>query len=115
MKRCKNGEIHFKNQAELNIEIKRRVKSILEDEIKKYKQAATREALILMLPIACTALNESHGFNKKRLEPFIEYFTTHLKCIEESVTDIDDYEKWCKDNKVKFFNVVEVENEKEKR
>lgn len=111
MKRCKNGEIHFKNMAELNAETNRRIKLILEKEIKKYKQAATKEALILLLPLVCTALYEAYGFGEKRQEKFINYFQMHMECINDGITELEQYRAWCVEQGYKYFDVIEVENE----
>ena len=118
MKRCKNGEIHFKNSFELNQFFNKKLKPIIDGEIEEYhknlekaKINSTKEALTLILPIACTSLYEAFGFAEKRQEKFIDCFTKHIECLNEGVTDLDDYQKWCKDNKIKYFEVVEVENE----
>lgn len=108
---AKNGNLIFKNRAELNAETNKRIKKILETEIVKYKQSATKEALILLLPLACTSLYEAYGLAEKRQERFIDYFITHMECINDGITDIEEYRKWCQEQGYKYFNVVEVENE----
>lgn len=108
MIRTKNGEIHFKNQAELNKETNRRIKKILETEIVKYKQAATKEAMLLILPIAFTALHEAYGFGEKRLQRFADCFMLHMECINAGVTDLEQYKEFCEEQ---GYKVLEVEDE----
>lgn len=109
MKRCKNGEIHFKNQAELSAETKRRVDLLIKKETDKIQDKLMKTVMLLMLPISCTALYEGYGFGEKRLEKFIEYFHTHMECINQGVTDLDQYKKFCEDQRWKYFEVMEVE------
>jgi hypothetical protein len=111
MQVAKNGNIIFKNRAELNLITKQKVYETIQDALKKAKQDATREAIELLIPIACTAIYEAYGFGEKRQEAFLEYMGRHLECIQDGVTTIDQYEDWCKDNKIKYFKVAEVEHE----
>lgn len=104
MKRTKDGKIIFDNSLELNRTIKEKIKPMLNDVISKAKQDAVREALELMVPLVCNALYESHGFGPKRQEQFLKCVHVHLQCLDEGVTTIDDYEKWCKDSGIKTFN-----------
>lgn len=106
MIRAKNGNIIFKNQAELNAETNRRIKKILDKEIIKHKQEATQEALVLLLPMVCNALHESHGFGEKRLNKFIDRFMIHVECLQDGITGIDDYQEWCKEQGYTFIEVV---------
>ena len=108
---AKNGNIIFKNRAELNIMTKDLVRKEVTKVIEQAKRKSTEEALLLLLPIACTSLYEAYGFAEKRQEKFIEYFITHMQCIEDGVTDIGQYKDWCKQQGYKYFDVVEVSND----
>lgn len=109
-------QIVFRNKKEFNQAVNRKFKPLINEEIKKYhanleqaKIKATEDALMFILPLCCTVLNEVYGFGSKRQEKFIEYFIKHMECLEEGVTDIEQYKEYCKENRVKFFDVVEVE------
>ena len=78
-------------------------------EIEKAKIEATKEAMMLILPMSCNTLYEAYGIGEKRMEKFLEYFKIHLECLNKGITDLNDYAKWCEDNKIKFFDVMEVE------
>lgn len=108
---AKNGNIIFKNRAELNIVTKDLVRKEVTKVIEQAKRKSTEEALLSLLPIACTSLYEAYGFAEKRQERFIDYFITHMECINDGITDIEEYRKWCQEQGYKYFNVVEVENE----
>lgn len=114
----KNNPYHFRNKKEFNEAVNKKFKPLINAEIEKYhnnleqaKIKSTKEALILLLPIACTAIHEAYGFAEKRQEKFIEYFTTHMQCINDGITDIQQYKDWCIENKIKYFEVVEIEDE----
>lgn len=116
MKRTKNGQIIFDNIKDLNEEINRKYKPKIDAAIREYhetlkvaKREATKDALILLLPIGCTALYEAYGFGEKRQDRFIEYFSTHMECIDKGITEIEQYREWCKEQGYKYFDVVEVE------
>ena len=73
MKRTKNGQIIFDNIKDLNEEINRKYKPKIDAAIREYhetlkvaKREATKDALILLLPIGCTALYEAYGFGEKK-------------------------------------------------
>lgn len=108
MKRCKNGEIHFKSQAELSIETKKRVETLIDKELEKVKLQATKDAGNIMLPVIATALYEAYGFGIKRIEKFVEYFNKHIECINDGVTTAEQYEEWCKEQGYKCL-IVEAE------
>lgn len=110
MKKTKDGKIIFDNTLELNRTIKQKIKPMIADITAQAKQEATKEALQLMFPIACNALYEAYGFGQKRQEQFLKYFNIHLQCLDEGVTTLDDYEKWCKDSKIKTFKTLEEKN-----
>lgn len=97
MIRAKNGNIIFKNQAELNTETNRRIDLILEKKAIEYKAEATERAMTLLLPIIGTVLYETFGFGQKRLDRFAEGFDKHLECIEEEVLTLEQYQNWCKE------------------
>lgn len=116
----KSEQITFKDKHEFLQEINKRFKPLIDAEVEKYnatmvkeiekaKIDATKEALLLILPMSCNALYEAHGIGQKRMEKFLEYFKIHLGCLNEGITDLNDYAKWCEDNKIKFFDVMEVE------
>lgn len=108
MKECKNGEIHFKNKAELSIETKKRVEYLIKQEMEKIRIQATKDAGTLMLPLIASALYEAYGFGEKRLEKFVEYFNKHLECLNDGIITVDQYEQWCKDQGYKCL-IVEAE------
>lgn len=112
MKRCKNGEIHFKNQAELSAETKRRVDLLIKKETDKIQDKLMKTVMLLMLPISCTALYEAYGFAEVRQQKFIDYFIKHMSCINEGIVNLEQYKEFCKDQGYKYFDVVEVENER---
>lgn len=105
------GQIIFDGPLDLKREIKRQIKPMLDDMASKAKQEAVGEALELMLPIACNCIYEAYGFNKKRLKPFLEYFATHIECLDSGVTTLDDYRKWCKDNGIKYIEMEDKDND----
>lgn len=118
----KSQQIVFKDKHAFLQEINKRFKPLIDEEIVKYnatmakeiekaKIEATKEAMMLILPMSCNALYEAYGIGEKRMEKFLEYFKIHLECLNKGVTDLNDYAKWCEDNKIKFFDVMEVENE----
>ena len=108
---AKNGNIIFENRAELNLKTKELVRKEVAKLIDEAKRKSTEEALTLILPMACNALYECYGFGEKRLEKFIDQFMLHMECLQDGVTGLDDYAKWCKDQGYKFIDVVEVQNE----
>jgi len=113
--KAKNGTMIFENVKEFNEAVNRKYKPLIEEEIKKYqanleiaKREATKDALIMLLPIVSTALYEAYNFGEKRQEKFIEYFLTHMACINQGITDLEQYREFCKDQGYKYFNVVEI-------
>ncbi len=122
MIKAKNGNLIFENAADLNKEIQRKIQPKIDKAIEEYhekyntaveqaKTDATKEALLMIYPIACNAIYEAYGIGAKRMDKFLEYFSRHLECLNSGVTDVDDYKKWCEDEKIKYFDVVEVEDE----
>lgn len=116
MKRCKNGQIIFDSTLDLTQEINRRVQPLIDKEIEKYhanleqaKIEATKEALILLLPIACTSLYEAYGFGEVRQQKFIDYFVKHMECVNMGVTDLEQYREFCVEQGLKYFEMEEVE------
>jgi len=98
----KQEQIIFKNKHEFNQAVNAKFKPLIDEEVKKlmdkYQKAveqaktdATREALALILPIACNALYEAYGYREKRLEKFVKQFQIHMECLNMGVTDLDDY------------------------
>lgn len=110
MRRVK-GQIIFDGPLDLKLEVKRQIKPMLKEIADKAKQEAVTEALELMFPIACNAIYEAYGIGPKRQEQFLKYFKIHLQCLDEGVTTIDDYEKWCADSKIKTFKKLEEKDE----
>lgn len=113
-----NGNIIFPDMKNVTDFFNIKAKPMIEEAIENYhskveevKQDATKEALILLLPIVCTSLYESYGFGEKRLQKFIEYFLIHMECINNGVTDLQQYKDFCKDQNWRFFDMVEVKNE----
>lgn len=114
--KAKNGNIIFPDMKSVseffNIKAKPMIDQAIEDYHKKLEQAkedATKEALILMLPIACTSLNESYNFSEVRLQKFIDCFENHMSCINEGVTNLEQYKEFCKDEGWKFFDMEVIE------
>ncbi len=117
-----NNEKAQKLIDELNAEIQRKIQPKIDKAIEEYhekynaaveqaKTDATRNALLMIYPIACNSIYEAYGIGTKRMDKFLEYFSRHLECLNSGVTDVDDYKKWCEDEKIKYFDVVEVEDE----
>lgn len=117
----KQEQIIFNSKQEFNQAVNAKFKPLIDEEVKKLMQKyeaavseaktnATREALILILPIACNALYEAYGYREKRLEKFVRYFQIHMECLNDGVTDLDDYKQWCQDQGYKFIDVLEVQD-----
>ncbi len=122
MIKAKNGNLIFENAADLNKEIQRKIQPKIDKAIEEYhekynaaveqaKTDATRNALLMIYPIACNAIYEAYGIGAKRMDKFLEYFSRHLECLNMGVTDLEDYKKWCEDSGIRFHEVVEVEDE----
>ena len=113
-----NGNIIFPNMKSVtdffNVKAKPMIDQAIEDyhaKVEEVKQDATKEALILLLPIVYTSLYESHNFGDKRLQKFTEHFIIHMECINSGVTNLEQYKDFCKDQNWRFFDMVEVTNE----
>lgn len=44
--------------------------------------------------------NEKHGVN--RINRFIDRFNENMLCKEEQNIDLEDFNKWCEENNIKF-------------
>ncbi len=118
----KQEQIIFNSKQEFNQAVNAKFKPLIDEEVKKLMQKyeaavseaktnATREALMLILPIACNALYEAYGYREKRLEKFVKYFQVHMECLNEGITTLEDYKQWCQDQGYKFIDILEVEDE----
>lgn len=116
----KQEQIIFNSKQEFNQAVNAKFKPLIDEEVRKlmdkYQKAveqaktdATREALTLILPIACNALYEAYGYREKRLEKFVRYFQIHMECLNDGVTDLDDYKQWCQDQGYNFIDILEVQ------
>lgn len=122
MKRCKNGNIIFKNVAELNKEIQRKIQPQINKAIEKYhepidkiKEDATVEgtkiAQNFLFCLVCNALYEVPGVGDKRMKAFIKRLKVHQECVEEGVVTLTQYKNWCLEQGYKVVEIVEAECE----
>ena len=95
----KNGSITFKNKHELKIEINKHLKPILA----KAKEEITENIEAMLIPIISTCLNEAFGMGEVRQDKFMKLFDTHMECLNDGVTSLDQYEEWCIDKGYKFY------------
>ena len=103
MIKAKNGNIIFRNTAELNNEIMRKMSKAVET----YHKTDTKNALNLFKPLALNALYEVPGVGEKRINQFLDRFNVHMECLQDGVVTPEEYRDWCLEQ---GYKVVEVEN-----
>lgn len=116
MIKAKNGNIIFKNVAELNKEIQRKMQPQINKAIEKYhepvdkmKKDATVEgtkiAQNFLFCLACNALYEVPGIGDKRMDAFIKRLKVHQECVEEGIVTLTQYKDWCISKGYKIWEV----------
>lgn len=109
MIKAKDGRLIFDNVKDLNIEINRRIKPLIDKEIEKHSNAKVQEIMTMLLPVLSTSLYEAYKFSEEKQELCILRVIKNMtECTEENIFEWDEYKEFCEKKGKKFF-MMEVE------